>query len=63
MSVSSTEGFIAGPGKENGWLMSKKPKLPEGFQQRTFKGQMRAGHGGLLQTSWYRNPLFLQLSL
>ena len=46
--VSSTEIFIAGPGKENGWLMSKKPKLPEGFQQRTFKGQMRAGHGRLL---------------
>ena len=38
------------------------PELPKGFQQSIFKGKVRKGRGWLLQTSWCRNPLFLQLS-
>ena len=61
--VWSREGFIAGPCKELGGSGSKVPELPEGFQQSRFKGQVREGHGWWLQSSWCRNPLFLQLSM
>ena len=39
----------------------KNPKLPKGFQQSIFKGQVREGRGRLWQNSWCLNPLFLQL--
>ena len=37
------EKLIAGPSKENGWLVPPNPKLPQGFQQSIFKGQVREG--------------------
>ena len=61
VGVWSRERFIAGPGKEMDGLCPENPKLAAGFQQNVFKGQVRAGHGLLLQTSWCQNPLFLQL--
>ena len=30
--------------KENGWLVLKTLELPEGFQQSSFKGQVREGY-------------------
>ena len=41
---------------------AQKTEFLEGFQQSTFTGKVREGCGQLLQTSWCRNPLFLQLS-
>ena len=35
----------------------------ETFQQSIFKGKVKKGRGWLLQTSWWWNPLFLQLSM
>ena len=32
--------FIAGPSKENGWLMLQKPKPPSGFPREVFVGNM-----------------------
>lgn len=47
----------------NGWLMPPKYlELPEPKLQSIFKGKGREGYGWLLQTSWFRNPLFLSLS-
>ena len=39
-SVWSRERFSAGPGKEKGWLVLKKLKLPDGFQGRVFMGKI-----------------------
>ena len=44
VGVWSRERFIAGPIKENGWLVFKNPKLTEEFQQSIFKEKMREGH-------------------
>ena len=38
----------------------KSPQLPEGFQQSIFKGEVD-GRGWLLQTSWCRKPLTIQV--
>ena len=38
------------------------PTLLEGFQQSSFQGKVREGHGQFLQTSWCQDPLSLQLS-
>lgn len=47
-----------------GWLMLPEyPKLPKPKLQSIFKDKMREGLGCLLQASWCRNPLFLQLSI
>jgi len=62
-SVVGAERFIAGSCKETGGLYLKNPQLLEGFQQITFKGKTREGHGWLLPTSWWRNRLFLQLPM
>ena len=43
-------------------LCPLKLQLQEGFQQSIFKGQVREELGWLLQTSWPRNPLLLQLA-
>ena len=43
-------------------LCPLKLQLPEGFQQSIFKGQVREEPGWLLQTSWPKNPLLLQLA-
>ena len=43
--VWSRERFIAGPCKEMGGLCPANPELLEGFQQSTFKGKVREGHG------------------
>ena len=47
----------------DGWIVSLNAKLLKEFQQSTFKGKVREGHDWLLPSSWYRNPLFLQLSM
>ena len=31
---------LQGPSKENGWLMLKRPELPDGFQGRVFMGKI-----------------------
>ena len=41
--VWSRERFIAGPCKENGWLVPQKSRTPEGIQQSVFKGQVWEG--------------------
>ena len=33
--------WLAGPSRENGQLMFKKPELPDGLQKRVFKGKVR----------------------
>ena len=38
VGVWSRDRFIAGPSKENRWLVLKAPELPDGFQGRIFKG-------------------------
>ena len=38
-SVWSRERFIAGPSKENRWLVLKNPELPSGF----FRGEVFIG--------------------
>ena len=43
------------PSKENGQLMLKRPKLPDGFQGRGFKGRVREG----LQGVWSARAQFL----
>ena len=35
-----SEVFIAGPVKENGQFMLKRPELPDGFQGRSLKGSI-----------------------
>ena len=49
--------FIAGLSKENGQLMLKRPKFPDGFQERIFQGniwdQDCRVHGFLL-SAWLR---------
>lgn len=42
--------------QEDRWLVP--PRVLEGFQQSSYKGKVRGGHGWLLQTSQCRNPLF-----
>ena len=43
VGVWSKERFMAGPCKDNGWLMP--PETPEEFQQSMLKGQVReVGH-------------------
>ena len=37
---SESTVFIAGPSKEYGWPILKRPKLPDGFQGRVFKGNI-----------------------
>ena len=56
------KGLLQGHARGGGWLVPRKPQIPEGFQQSTFKGKVREGRGWLLETSWCWNPLFLQLS-
>ena len=43
-------------------LCPLKLQFREGFQQSIFKGQVREEPGWLLQTSWPKNPLLLQLA-
>ena len=61
--VKASTVFISEPSKEYGQLMLKGPKLPEGFQGRDFKGQMRKrsrsawpahGAGGVVTTFWFQ---------
>ena len=54
--------FIAGPYKENGWLMPPEPQTPQRVSAKRFKGKVREEPDWLLQTSWCKNPLFLELS-
>lgn len=46
-----------------GGLCLPKLQTPEEFQQSILKGKVREGCGWLVQTSYYRNPLSLKLSL
>ena len=39
--VKKSMTFIAGPSKEDGQLMLKRPEFPGGFQGRVFKGNIR----------------------
>ena len=39
-SVWSRERFIAGPSKENEWLLLRTPKVPDGFQGEVFTGKI-----------------------
>ena len=34
--------FVAGPNKENGRLMLKRPELSDGFKGRVLKGNIRS---------------------
>ena len=38
--------YFRAPSKENGQLMLRRPKLPNGFQERGFKGSVREGLQG-----------------
>ena len=38
--VWSRERFTAGPSKENGWRVLKKPELPDGFGGKVFIGKI-----------------------
>ena len=54
--VWSREVFIAGPSKENGWLVLKNPELPDGFRGEAFIGN-NCGEGcrvcGFLLIGWW----------
>ena len=62
-SVVGAERFIAGPCKETGGLYPKNPQLLEGFQQITFKGEMRAGHLVFCAGGWRNLYGFLTLNV
>ena len=51
--------------KENSglWPTPPNPELSRGFQQSISKGKVRQEVWLVFQTSWCRNPLFLQLSM
>ena len=42
-----------GPSKENGQLMLKRPKVPDGFQGRVFKGKVRERVSGCMISCGY----------
>ena len=42
----AVKGLLQGPSKENGLLVLKRPKLPDGFQGGVFKGKIGCGVGG-----------------
>ena len=43
--------FIAGPSKENGQLILKRPEPPDGFQERLFKDSVRERVTGCMISS------------
>ena len=45
LGVRSRERFIAGACKKTGGLCPPNPKVLEGFQQSSYKGKVREGHG------------------
>ena len=38
LEFGAEEGLLHGPSKENGWLLLKRPEVPNGFQGRVLKG-------------------------
>ena len=66
VGIWSRERFIAGPSKENGWLMLKKPKLPNGVGGEVFIGKIWGEGcrvcGFLLIGWWWGNRAVLQES-
>ena len=52
------KGLLHGPSKENRWLVLKRPKFPDGFQGKLFKGKF-----GVRATEWYSRHLGLSLKL
>ena len=50
--MKESTAFIAGPSKENGQLVVKRPKLPSDFWQRVSKGKVKESVSGCLISSW-----------
>ena len=40
LELGAEKGLIAGPSKENRWLMLKKLALPDGFRRKVFLGKI-----------------------
>ena len=50
--VKESTAFIAGPNKENGQFMLKRPKLHNGFWEEFLKAPLEVKVAGYLISSW-----------
>ena len=59
--VGAEESLLLGPGKENEWLILKRPVLPDGFQVRVW-GEGSKMNDFLLIGCWWGNSVVFQES-